>query len=61
MLVTRDAKRNETFYLLTMATGAPTPDDVLPFVGEVVEITGALLATGDLLELRIDSAGIRRL
>jgi hypothetical protein len=61
MLVTRDAENRETFYLLTTCDGAAANDSVLPFVGDLVEVQGNLLSTGDLLVLQLSPGGIRRL
>ncbi len=60
MLVTRDGAQSETFYLLTMAGGAVANEHVLPFVGDLVEVTGRVERHGDLLVLRIAPNGVRR-
>jgi hypothetical protein len=60
MLVTRDASKNETFYLLVTAEGGVANEQVLDFVGDPVEISGRLERHGDLLLLRITAHGVRR-
>jgi hypothetical protein len=61
MFVTRDAGRREMFYLLVDADGGPANDLVLPYLGDPVELAGALTQRDDVLVIRIDPAGIRRL
>jgi hypothetical protein len=60
MLVTRDADKNETFYLLVTAEGGVANERVLDFVGDLVEISGRLERHGDLLLLQIEAGGVRR-
>jgi hypothetical protein len=60
MLVTRDAARNETFYLLVTDDGEVANDRVLDFVGDPVEVSGRLERHGDFLVLRIAAEGVRR-
>jgi hypothetical protein len=60
MLVTRDAARNETFYLLVTEEGGVANERVLDFVGDPVEVSGRLERHGDLLLLRIAADGVRR-
>jgi hypothetical protein len=60
MLVTRDAARNETFYLLVTEEGGVANERVLEFVGDPVEISGRLERHGDLLLLRIAADGVQR-
>lgn len=60
MLVTRDAARNETFYLLVTEAGGLANDRVLDFVGDQVEITGRLELRDDLLIFQVPADGIRR-
>jgi hypothetical protein len=60
MLVTRDASRQEAFYLLTSAEGGLANDLLLPFVGDPVAVTGRLERHGGLLLLRVDTAGVQR-
>jgi hypothetical protein len=60
MLVTRDASKNETFYLLATEEGGAANERVLDFVGDPVEISGRLERHGDLLLLRIAADGVRR-
>lgn len=60
MLVTRDAERRETFYLLTTSTGDVANDVVLPFVGDAVVATGRLERRDDLFVLYLREQGLRR-
>jgi hypothetical protein len=60
MLVTRDADRNETFYLLTTADGGTANEAVGDFVGDAVEVSGRLERHDDLLVLRLAPDGVRR-
>jgi hypothetical protein len=60
MLVTRDASKNETFYLLATEEGGVANEGVLGFVGDPVEVSGRLERHGDLLLLRIAADGVRR-
>ncbi len=60
MLVTRDASKNETFYLLATEEGRVANELVLDFVGDPVEVSGRLERHGDLLLLRIAANGVRR-
>jgi hypothetical protein len=60
MLVTRDASKNETFYLLATEEGGVANERVLDFVGDPVEVSGRLDRHGDLLLLRIAADGVRR-
>jgi hypothetical protein len=60
MLVTRDAAKNETFYLLATAEGGVANERVLDFVGDPVEVSGRLERHGDLHLLRIAVEGVRR-
>jgi hypothetical protein len=53
MLVTRDAAKNQTFYLLVTEEGGTANERVLDFVGDPVEVSGRLERHGDLLLLRI--------
>ena len=61
MLVTRDAHRTETFYLLSTADGQEANTLVLPYLGDPVEVSGRLERRGDLWVIRADANGIRRL
>ena len=61
MLVTRDADKNETFYLLTTSEGGVANQLVLPFVGGQVEVSGRVERHDDLLLLRIAPDGVRQL
>jgi hypothetical protein len=60
MLVTRDASKKETFYLLVTEEGGVANERVLDFVGDPVEVSGRLERHGDLLLLRIAADGVRR-
>jgi hypothetical protein len=60
MLVTRDAARNETFYLLVTEAGGVANERVLDFVGDPVEVAGWLERHGDLLLLHVAGDGVRR-
>ena len=60
MLVTRDAARNETFYLLVTEAGAVANERVLDVVGDPVEVSGRLERHGDLLLLQVAADGVRR-
>jgi nitrite reductase/ring-hydroxylating ferredoxin subunit/DMSO/TMAO reductase YedYZ heme-binding membrane subunit len=60
MLVTRDADRRETFYLLVTEDGGAANELVLPFVGDAVKATGRLERDGDLLILRVTASGVGR-
>ena len=61
MFVTRTAEKRETFYVLTDARGDPILDPLLPHVGLPVELSGERVTYGELVELRVDPASIRRL
>jgi hypothetical protein len=58
--MTRDATRNETFYLLATEEGGVANECVLDFVGDRVEVSGRLEQHGDLLILQIAADGVRR-
>jgi hypothetical protein len=60
MLVTRDADRRETFYLLTTTDGGTANEAVGDFVGDAVEVNGRLERHDDLLVLKLASDGVRR-
>ena len=60
MFVSRDAGGKETFYLLTAPDGGPMRDEVLPFVGDPVEVRGVVEGRDDLRLLRAGAADIRR-
>ena len=60
MLVTRDADKHETFYLLTTSDGGPANDMVLPFVGDLVDVSGLVERIGDLDVVKLNVDGIRR-
>ena len=61
MLVTRDAGGHETFYLLATAEGGVANEMVLPFVGDLVEVSGRVERLGDLLVFLVPIGGVRRL
>jgi hypothetical protein len=60
MLVTRDAGGDETFYLLATAEGGVANEMVLPFVGDLVEVSGRVERHGDLLVFLVPTGGVRR-
>src|SRR5262249_27497263 len=60
MLVTRDTHKRETFHLLTSADGGVANEQVLPYVGDQVELSGQLEERGDLLIVKVGEEGIRR-
>jgi hypothetical protein len=60
MLVTRDSSGKEAYYLLTNADGGPLGQNILPFVGDQVELKGQLEQQGDLAVIRVSPADIRR-
>ena len=61
MLVTRDAGGHETFYLLATAEGGVANEMVLPFMGDLVEVSGRVERLGDLLVFLVPIGGVRRL
>lgn len=61
ILVTRDAAGNASYYLLTAPDGAAANEMVRPFVAEPVEVTGTLERQDDLMFLRVNVGGIKRL
>jgi len=61
MFLVRGANGERVYYLLTDADGAAANTIVLPYLADPVEITGALERRGDLVFLKIDADGIRRL
>lgn len=61
MLVTRDAGGRETFYLLLDSQGHAIADSVLPYVGDLVAVTGDVECWDDLFVLRLHPNGVRRL
>ncbi len=61
MLVTRDAQRRETFYLLTASNGGVAGAEILACLGDPVEVSGHLERRGDLWVFRLDANGIHRL
>ncbi|MCI0638437.1 MAG: hypothetical protein L0Y72_04650 [Gemmataceae bacterium] len=60
MLVTRDAAKRETFYLLVTPEGAVANDAVYPFVGDQVELSGRAEQHDDVLVLKVSPENIRR-
>ena len=60
MFVTRDAAKNETFYLLATEEGGVANERVLDFVGDPVAVSGRLERHGDLLLLQVAEDGVRR-
>jgi hypothetical protein len=61
MFVVRSPGQPNEYYLLTTPDGRAINNDVLPFVGDPVEIAGEVMRQGDLLVFQISSADIRRL
>lgn len=61
MLIVRAADRAPTYYLLAGEGGDAVSEAVIPFVADPVEVTGRVEREGDLLVLRLDAGGIRRL
>ncbi len=61
MFIVRAAGRAPTYYLLAGEGGDAVTEAVLPFVADPVEVTGQVEREGDLLVLRLDAGGIRRL
>lgn len=60
LLITRDpAGGPSQTFLLTSAAGGSAAEDVLPFLGEAVEVRGALRRRADLLWLALDPGGVR--
>jgi hypothetical protein len=59
--IVRDGSGDVRTVLLAGMDGRAVNRDVLPFVGEPVEITGELLRSGSALVLRMNSSHIRRL
>ncbi len=60
VLVTMDADGMETHYVLASQDGGRLNDAAAPFAAEPVTVRGRLIRRGDLHELRIDPAEIRR-
>jgi hypothetical protein len=60
MLVTRDANKNETFYLLVTAEGKVANEQAQEFVGDPVAASGSVEHQDDLLVLRLEEGGLRR-
>lgn len=60
MLVTRDERNNESYYLMTTAEGDQANELMLPFVGDRVAVTGRLERHGDVLVLRAGAGDTRR-
>lgn len=60
MLVTRDAAKRETFFLLVTPDGAVANEAVYPFVGDQVELSGRLEQHDDLLVLKVSLESIQR-
>jgi hypothetical protein len=61
MLVTRLKNGDEFFYLLFSKDEASAAKQVLPFVGDRVEITADVSLFGDLGVLHLQSGSVRRL
>jgi len=60
LLVVRRERGEPLHLVLVSPSGAPVNQQVLPFVGEPVEIAGEVERRGDLLVMRADPAGYRR-
>ena len=60
MFVTRDAAGLESYYLLTNPDGGPLGKEAIHYVGDPVELTGALEQQGDLRVLKVAAADIHR-
>lgn len=60
VLVTLGADGTERHYVLASRDGGRLNDAVAPFAAEPVEVSGRLVRRGDLHELRIDPAEVRR-
>lgn len=61
VLCVRDESGNALYVMLAGKSGKPINDDVIPFVAEPVEMTGAIERRDDLLIMKIDPGMIRRL
>ena len=61
MLVAKDAYNQKFGYLITHSDGAGASTSLAKFAAESVQITGQLQQQGDLLFIRMDEDGIRRL
>jgi len=61
MFVTIDAGGRRTYYLLCDPNGRALDHRILPFVADLVEITGELERRDDMLVVKIDPSGIHRL
>lgn len=60
MLVSRDERGHETFYLLATSEAGPANELVRDFVGDAVAASGRLERRGDVLILRLAPGGLRR-
>jgi hypothetical protein len=60
MLVTRDGRGAEVYYLLADPDGGPAIQAVIDHVGDPIEVTGRLERHDDLHVLKVSAAGIRR-
>lgn len=61
MFVAADSAGANTYFLLTNRDGGPLDERILPFVADLVEITGIAERRDDLQLLKIDPADIHRL
>lgn len=61
MFVTLDSNGKRSYYLLSNHEGRALDERILPFVADLVEITGMLERRDDLTLFKIDPADIRRL
>jgi hypothetical protein len=60
MLVTSDEVGNRTYYLLRDAGGGPCGEEILPVVGELVDVEGALSRVADLMVLSVRASDVLR-
>lgn len=61
VLLVRGEDGVATYYLMVDASGGPMNEQVLPFVAEPVEVTGAATSLGSLERLAVDEGGIVRI
>lgn len=61
MFVTRDKFMRETYYLVTDESGDPLIEEIVPYVGDPIALSGEVDQRGDLLVLKLDQKTIRRL
>ncbi|MGE3180050.1 MAG: hypothetical protein AB7N71_00325 [Phycisphaerae bacterium] len=61
MFVTRDENLQETYYLLTNESGNAILEEIVPFIGEPVELQGDVQRIGDLNVLRVERNSLKRI